>query len=179
MVYFEFKECIQLLQNRFDVTTQSEVTQIKFPCTGFCYMAIREKDRLIQLVESNMRVAQRKKNNSEIDHSGEFINGPCVKQDFSDICDLTRFIEIGVVEDNLEIEINNISMDLLEVGIGGWIIINRSHETIVAFKLDTDRFWMIDSHLPVHGEVDMMRLCAYIMRNGQCRGTIQIGFCLI
>lgn len=189
---FEFKETKDLLQHRFPTTPQHEVTLVKFPCTGFCYMAIQEMDRIILMIQNELKTeyhafiseliqkaGERKNNDPNIDPDGEFINAPTVFRDFELIANVTQYKEVAVIEDNLEIEINNLSLDLLEINVGGWILVNRSSETFVAFKMDIDRFWIIDSHQPFHGEVDLERMCAYVMRNGQLRSSLQLGLSLV
>lgn len=186
MSYLETKD---LLQRTLPVTPQVHVTKTKYPCTGFCYLAIRHRDVLCELYRAQCgeeyhefikdlirEAGERKEMDPQIDARGEYINADTVIRDFGEITGVTQFSECAVEsEETLEIVINDLSLKLLEVQIGSWILVNRSQEAFVIFKLDNDVYLVVDSHQTVHGTVDFMRLCQYITRNGQLRGSVQLG----
>lgn len=184
MSYLETKN---LLQDTISTPIQSHVSQIKYPCTGFCYMAVQKRDHLLALYQQKsstysdeikdliLQACERKKNNPNIDQQGEYINQPTVYEDF-DIAHFMQFSEMGIATDeDLEIVINNICIMLLDVQIGNFAIVNRSMETFLMMKIEDDKFLIIDSHQPIHGVVDLSGVCKYITRHDKVKGNIQIG----
>ena len=182
-------ECIYLLNNTVDTPIQSDVSTIKYPCTGFCYMVINNKEKIVskylvgkqkdyyELIKSLIENAcDRKKLNKNISEEGEYIDEITVKNDFTTITNKIYYKESCIVSD---IDMDNFCYDLSEmlltVPILGCMIVNRSSETILFIKIDNDTFLTIDSHQSKHGTVNYEDAIKYITRGGLSRGVIQTG----
>jgi len=183
-------DSIDFIQNGIHTPIQSIVSDIKYPCTGFCYMAIRERSLLLRkfkesydynyykfIYELISRAAHRKSNNNRIHNDGEFINQDTIKEDFLDIYNQTEYKEYGIsVSDPVSIDIfnNDMFMGLISTPINEYVIVNRSNETFLLLKLEQEKFLVVDSHQPKHGTIDIYDAIRYITRNGSAT-YVQIG----
>jgi len=187
MSYFETKS---LLQNTLQTPIQADVSQTKYPCTGFCYMVVKNIDKILDLYDNKksdeyyefiknliLQAGERKKNNSQIPFDGEYINADTVKNDFSDVYQKLEYKELGSVVDGEydDLIINNIAILLFNINQKGFIIVNRSSETFVAIKKSDEYFLIVDSHQNINGEVDFIGLCNYITKKNDYQGIIQLG----
>ena len=182
-------ECIYLLDNTIETPIQSDVSPIKYPCTGFCYMVISNKEKLVSkyltqkhndyynLIKSLIENAgNRKKNNPNINEDGEYIDELTIKNDFLTITNKIHYKEICIVTDNdMDIFCDDLSEQLISIPVLGAFIVNRSNETILFIKIDHDTFLTVDSHLSKHGTVNYDNTIKYITRGGVSKGVIQTG----
>lgn len=183
-------ESVDLLNDFIETPIQSNISKTKYPCTGFCYLAIKYKKNLLNLFLLKKRqeyfdfisklirdAGERKNKNKNINCDGEFINQETIKNDFPEIYDTISFKDLGIASDlDLEIFINNIFIDIMDLSLNDCLIINRSSETFLAIKIDQEDFLIIDSHQNKHGIVQLENLIDYITKFKKYRGNIQIGF---
>lgn len=182
-------DTIDLLINSVKVPIQATTTDTKYPCTGFSYLVIKNKDKLCNLyIEGKedeyyefikkliIEAGNRKRDNKNIPENGEYIDQDTVKADFREIYDKLQFYELATVNDGIygNIIINQIATYLFEIDIGEYIIINRSHETFVLLKISDDMYLVIDSHKSKHGLVTFENALNYITKNNKYEGTIQL-----
>lgn len=173
---------------KIPVSTQLEISSTKYPCTGFCYMAIRDKFEIItkffgdpneykNCLENLIKAAgHRKQNNELICQEGEYIDEATIIDDFPDIYENMIFEEHAISEPiDLDIFTNNLVEKLLLLPQFHHIIINRSNETFLIIKLDEFVFLIIDSHKKEHGTVGFDSCVSYITRQGQIKCVVQIG----
>jgi len=121
--------------------------------------------------------SERKRGNPKIDQRGEYIKCETTKTDFPEIYQAMTFTEIGSPDDeSFAIAQNNIYMLLMDVEIGGYMMVTRSDETFIMLKLDFENFLIVDSHQPVHGKVNLEKGTQYILKSGVYRGLSQIGY---
>jgi hypothetical protein len=179
-----------LLSNTVDTPTQRDVSPTKYPCTGFCYNILMNKEVVVSKYMSNKttdyynlietcikRAGFRKLQNSKINEEGEFIDEETIKTDFPQIVNKTNYSEVCLITD---LEMENFSNDffvtLLSVSSPlGAIIVNRSNETILFIRLSEDSFLLVDSHQSKHGRLNSCDVIRYITKNGVTKGVIQIG----
>lgn len=179
--------CEDLLTECVPVSTQVQLTNIKYPCTGFCYYSLRLLNEIITLIKNNSNEeyaelinililqGAKRKQSLTIHFDGERIDEDTVKNDFSDIYNQIQFYEYGLPTDiESEIFINDWYGNLLILENNQALIINRSHETFLVIKIDDDKFWIIDSHREKHGYVNTLNLLSYITRFEQSK-HVQIG----
>jgi len=188
-------QSIDLIEDCISTPIQSVASNVKYPCTGFCYMAIENKSLLINYFKRSLystydnrnyhdlihelitKAGRRKGNNNKINHEGEFINQATILEDFPDIYNNTDYKEYGIsTNDPLSVEIfeNNMFMDLIQIPIDEYIIVNRSNETFLLLKIDSEKFLVVDSHQPRHGTLDIYNAIKYITRNGKT-SYVQVG----
>jgi len=178
-----YKETKELIEDRVMTPLQSEATNIKFPCTGFCYLAILNKENLIETyfqVLSNEKIndeyyklindlivlaGKRKVRNKNIPEDGEYIDADTIKEEFKKTFFDMEFEEFATVKGSYgNIAINNIAMILFKTPILGHILINRSNETFLLIKLSEEVFFLIDSHQPFHGKLNFETCPNYITK---------------
>jgi hypothetical protein len=185
-------ESKDLLQHKVPTPIQSFATDVKYPCTGFCYLVAINKHHVIDLYNQHtngstqyynymMKLIQtageRKRNNPKIHHRGEYIKCETTKMDFPEIYNTMTFMEFGSPDnESFNIAQNNIYMSLMDTDIGGHIIITRSDETFIMLKLDFENFLIVDSHQPCHGTVNIELAMQYILKSGTYKGLTQIGY---
>lgn len=185
-------ESKDLLENRVATPIQSFATDVKYPCTGFCYMVAKNKDKIIDLYnnrQSNPKQyydyilqliklsGERKRNNPKINVKGEYIKCDTVLNDFGDIYKEMTFLEVGSPDDeSFAIAQNNLYMILMDVEIGGYMMVTRSDETFIMLKLDFENLLIVDSHQPIHGTVNIEKATQYVLKSGIYRGLTQIGY---
>src|SRR5690606_1785990 len=109
-------------------------------------------------------------------YDGEFINQETIIEDFFEITCQLYFTELSIIDDNMDDIINNIYEILLTIDIMNYLLINRSNETFIIFKLSDDDYLIIDSHQTYHGIVDNEKLIKYITKYHKYRGNIQLGW---
>lgn len=160
-------ETISLLTNTIYVTPQAFATDIKFPCTGFCYMILDHLDDVIHLYRTRnidgyqqlifntiLAAAKRKQDNPYINDDGEYLDRDTIVADFKHIVDTLTFKEFNTVnEESLAFAQNTIFLELIDMSILKYIMVIRSHETFIMIKLDSNSFLVIDSHKTKHGTV--------------------------
>lgn len=183
------KETSALLQNPIKTIPQTIATQVKSPCTGFCYMIIQNKTKLISLFLDRdekgycdfiskiiLAAAERKKNNKKIHYDGEYINQYTIKEDFNDIYNMTEFKEMNTADnEGKEYAMNTLVLIMFDMKINDYIIVTRSQETFVMFKISDELFLVVDSHKDIHGTVDIFNAVNYITRFDVYKGLIQLG----
>lgn len=177
------------LEKTIDMPTQTEITDIKYPCTGFCYYCIENKNKILSyillkkydqyrelIIDLVKQAGERKKNNQLINNEGEFMNEDTIKKDFEKIYNNTEYREIIITEyndiDQIEDEIYSI---ILGMTIFSYIIVTRSNETIIIFRINLNKYLIIDSHQPYHGLTNCNSVIKYITRDMTLKGTIDIG----
>ena len=177
------------LEKTIDMPTQTEITDIKYPCTGFCYYCIENKNKILSyillkkynkykelIIDLVKQAGERKNNNSLIKEEGEFINECTVKKDFEKIYGNTEYREIIMIEYN---DIDKIEDEtyliMLDMDIFSYIIVTRSNETIIIFRINSNKYLIIDSHQPYHGITNCNSAIKYITRDMTLKGTIDIG----
>jgi len=184
------QETRNLLKNTIPASPQSLVTSIKYPCVGFCYMAINNIDKLVDLynaknnIEYNYLIvdliksaAERKKTNINIHQDGEYIDQDSVSCDFKNIVDKLEFCEMNTLNANsLLYTKNHIYLTFIEMDYKDYLIVNRSSETFLIIKLDLDSFLIVDSHKDIHGTVNLDDAIQYITRYDIYKGLIQLGY---
>ena len=97
-------ETSSLLVNTIPTQPQATATNVKYPCTGFCYMIIQNKEKILDMylnkkvvdyghfISNLIREAgDRKKNNPNISEEGEFLNQQTVTNDFGNITEKMEF----------------------------------------------------------------------------------------
>ncbi len=171
-----------------DTPHQMDVTDVKFPCTGFCYMIASEIPKLLMrflsgygyfdfIQEIIVKAGERKKNNNDIPYDGEYIDADTIKQDFPNIINKMNFMELDIVDTlTLENSTNELYMYFMELNIGNYMIITRSQETIMFVKIGTTDILVVDSHKTKHGILTIEDCVRYVTRNGDCKGIISIGY---
>jgi hypothetical protein len=183
-------ETVDLLKDYINTPIQSNISKTKYPCTGFCYYVIRNKDKLLELfltkkkeeyynfISNLIREAGLRKNeNKKISFDGEFINQETIQTDFPDIFQTIIFKEFGIfTEDDMKIFINDFYLDVLDIPIKDCIVVNRSLETFIAIKLEENCFMIIDSHQNKHGLVGSDEFIDYITKFKKYKGNIQLGY---
>ena len=187
-------ESKDLLENRVHTPVQAFSTPIKYPCTGFCYLVAKNKEKIVELyyrrnpdgkckeyhnyiLELIKQAGERKKNNPNIHERGEYIDQETVKNDFTDIYNNLTFTEVGSPdEESFAIAQNNLYMLLMDTKIGGYMMVTRSHETFIMLKLDLETMLVVDSHQAFHGTLNLEKATQYILKNGIYRGLSQIGY---
>lgn len=182
-------ESVYLLDNTISTPTQADVSETKYPCTGFCYKAVEQIDILVSLYTDKQETTYsdiirnmiyeagvRKSSNNAIPQDGEFIDEDTIKNDFPEIFNRTTFKDYPLAtEQDMDIFTNQIHEIILTKDIMTCIFVNRSSETILFVKIADDRLLVIDSHQPKHGTVSSDYAVRYITRNEQSKGNIQIG----
>lgn len=187
-------ECRDLLENRVYTPVQAFSTDVKYPCTGFCFSIAQNKETVLELYHKrddngqckeyqdfilNLIVAagERKRDNPNIDKSGEYINQETTKDDFPEVFNKLTFREVGTpTEESFEIAQNELYMMLMDTQLGEYMIVTRSHETFIMIKIDFEKFLVVDSHQAFHGTVSIEKATHYILKNGTYRGLTQIGY---
>jgi len=180
-------ESKDLLQNRIHTPLQAFASDVKYPCTGFCYMVAQNRHLLIDLYHDKSTeyynfilnllklASDRKKNNPQIDKRGEYINCETTKNDFPEIYESMTFTEIGSPdEESFAIAQNNLYLLLLDTS--DYMMVTRSDETFIMLKLDFELVLVVDSHQPCHGTLSLEKATHYILKNGTYRGLSQIGY---
>jgi hypothetical protein len=182
-------ESVDLLSNPINTPIQSDVSSTKYPCTGFCYLVMENKEMIVsnylcglnkkyyELIKNLIiKAGDRKKNNQAIKEDGEYIDEQTIKSDFSEIVKKIQYQDENIVS-NMAMEnfSNNMYITLLNIPILGCLIINRSNETILLIKINNLNYLVIDSHQSKHGIVDHINAIKYITRNGLSMGVIQVG----
>ena len=178
-----------LLEGRVSAPIQSVATDVKSPCTGFCYMIAQDIQKVVNMYKSDpnkyhdyigslIRTAGvRKRDNPKIHVRGEYINQDTIKTDFPDVHNSLKFQEFATPDqESFDINQNNLYMLLFEIDPNGFLIVTRSDETFIMIKLDVERFLVVDSHQPWHGTVGVEKATHYILKNGVYRGLTQIGY---
>lgn len=178
-----------LLKETLSTTPQAFATKVKAPCTGFCYLIIKNLDIVINLYETKdktygdfilgliIEAANRKAYNQEIDKTGEYINGKTIYNDFPEIVNNMEFQEFNTVDQNgSEYAINTLFLLILDLPLNKYVIITRSQETFLIIKLPSEKLLIVDSHKAKHGIVDLEGCIKYITRFGIYKGLIQIGY---
>jgi hypothetical protein len=187
-------ESRDLLENRVYTPVQAFSTDVKYPCTGFCYSVAQHKDTIIELYQKRsldgncpeykefildliVAAGERKRNNQKIHDRGEYINQESVRDDFPDIYNQLVFKEVGTpTEESFAIAQNELYMMLMDVVIGGYMFVTRSHETFIMIKIDFDQFLVVDSHQAFHGTLSLEKGTHYILKNGTYKGLTQVGY---
>jgi len=180
-------ESIDLLQNRIHAPLQAFASDVKYPCTGFCYMVAQNRHLLIDLYNDKSSeyynfilnllklASDRKKNNPNIDIKGEYINCETTKQDFPEIYKSMTFTEVGSPdEESFAIAQNNLYMLLLDTS--DYMMVTRSDETFIMLRIDFELVLVVDSHQAFHGTLSLEKATHYILKNGTYRGLSQIGY---
>ena len=184
-------ESSKLLTDTINTPHQSIIKDVKYPCTGFCYMVAQNQqdikklyrqknkkgyyDLILKLITAS---AKRKKENKDINYDGEYINQDTVKKDFDAIYNKMEFMEMGCPdEESFNISINNLFFLLVEMSYNGFMMITRSKETFIILKLDNENFLVVDSHQTVHGSCNFEGVTKYIFKDGKYKDLIQIGLC--
>ena len=182
-------ESKDLLEDTIATPTQSEVSPVKSPCTGFCYLVAQNKHNIVSLYSKCVRTndndyynyvkeliiiaGNRKKNNPLIHEDGEYLDSYTIKKDYPDIFPFMTFAEIGCPdEESFYIAQNNLFMQLLV--IDGFVIVNRSLETFIMIRINSLSYLIIDSHQPIHGQVSIEKATHYVLKNGSYRGLVQL-----
>lgn len=181
-------ECINLIEQGIITPTQSNTSNVKFPCTGFCYFAIIQKYDILEKYNSKdanyynliksliLKAAERKKQNREIHEEGEFIDQNTIRNDFPDIFRQTKYKELIIATDFdffvFENELLEILVMMQELD---YLIVNRSNESLLMFKLNEFEFLVVDSHQSAHGILNVNNVILYVTRGNQTKGVIQIG----
>ncbi len=181
-------ETVSLLKNTLLTTPQHEATKVKYPCVGFTYMAIQNKNKIIDLyklgtdknyndyIKNLICRAGRRKESKSIDESGEYIIENTIVRDFSDIVNRLCYKEMNIVDEiSHEYTANELYILLDSMQNNNHIIVNRSHETFVMFKITHDKYLVVDSHKNKHGEVDTLDAIKYITKYGHYKGLISLG----
>jgi len=186
-------ESKSLLTDTISTPIQKNVTDVKFPCTGFCYMAIRVLDQIVGyylmhnvvdykdlITQLILMAGERKRDDKTIDEDGEFLNGPTVERDFGELVHGMTFQELSITtDDDYEITINTLYAILFDIQINTYVLINRSHESFLMIKIGTSEFLIIDSHQDIHGVVSLENATKYITRDQYYKGFIQIGYMIM
>jgi hypothetical protein len=191
-------ESRDLLKKRVVTPVQAFTTNVKYPCTGFCYFVAKHKFKIIELYnkcasdpESKeyfefiealiIDAGERKINNPKIHESGEYINQvDTVMIDFPEIYNQLLFEEFGTPdEESFLINHQKLYMMLMNCDIGGVVFITRSHETFIMIRCDFDNFLIVDSHNAFHGQVNAEDGAKYVLKHGTYRGLTQVGYSII
>jgi len=187
-------ETRDLLEDRVYTPVQAFSTDVKYPCTGFCFIVFRNKDKILDLyhkkdsegnckeyhdyiLELIIAAGERKRNNPDIHERGEYINQETIKADFPEIYNRLTFKEVGTpTKESFAIAQNELYMMLMDTEMGGCMFVTRSHETFVMIKIDFERFLVVDSHQAFHGTLSLEKGTHYILKNGIYKGLTQIGY---
>lgn len=175
-IFFDQKE---LIEDKFKVSYQNEVSNVRNPCCSICYYVIENIDKLLELYNSKryneyndlyiniiINGANRKKCNN-IHDDGEFLDDESIKRDFNDIYKRYKY-HLYLTKES---DINTI---LLKAKINTCIIINRSYEIFIIVKL-VSNYLLIDSHQQYHGILSNDNVIKYITLNNLYNGFIEIG----
>jgi len=182
-------ETVSLLSSTIETEPQAFATKVKWPCTGFCYMVIQNKSKLLDLYKTRSEQAYyefilklikeagiRKMSNSNIPYKGEYLNQDTVKKDFPNIVKKMEFIEMNTVDpEGSEYAKNTLFLQLFTLQLGDCMMIIRSEETFLIIKIDNDAYLVVDSHKDRHGTVDTIKAVQYITRFNIYKGLVQIG----
>lgn len=187
MSSFETKD---LLENCFPTTPQAFATSVKYPCTGFCYMVLENKEKVLNLYQGGdkkgyhdliynliVKAGDRKRDNEEIDYKGEYLNSKTILEDF-EISKKMKFMDFNTVdEEGSEYAVNTLFLLIFDLPDKGFLMVTRSEETFLLIKLSAESILVIDSHKSEHGTVDISNAIRYITRDKVYKGLIQIGYC--
>ena len=182
-------ELVNLLNDTIVTPHQLIIKDVKYPCTGFCYMVaanrqqiktlfnLKDKKGYYDLILKLLNNAgERKRNNKNIDEDGEYINHDTVKKDFGDLFNNMMFSEMACPdEENYNITINNLFLFLVEMSLDGFMIVTRSKETFIIIKLSNNKFLIVDSHQTIHGSCGLEGVTRYVLKDGKYKNLIQIG----
>ncbi len=184
-------DTIDLLTKTVDTPIQATTTDTKYPCTGFCYYAIQNKDKIYSLYFNGEKekyydlierlivdAGNRKRDNKNIPEEGEYIDQDTVKSDFDEIVKDMKFYEFGKVDDGEynDLVINNVAIHLYDIKKYTPVIVNRSLETFLLIQVFEDQYIVVDSHKSKHGLVDTFGALNYITKYNNYQGTIQLGY---
>eukprot|EP01084_Bolivina_argentea_P318869 553088_1 len=194
-IYHFWDQKILIMEwSRIKAPPQGSITKIANPCTGIAYFIVENKKELIELYfkciqnkqhnyENKIRfiiekAANRKQSNSKIKHEGEYLNEHTIQQDFQNIWSNSKYCEYQIFStldhEKCYLEIKTI---LFELHMEDYLIINRSLETFVLFKLEFKSklyFLVCDTHHAFHGLISYSNVLLYILLNFMFQGCLEL-----
>jgi hypothetical protein len=184
-----YQETVDLLNDTIDIIPQSECTNIKAPCTGFCYLVIPHIDSIVKYYLNKkvhdykaiirgliINAGKRKQEKKDISEEGEYINESTILNDFPNICNKMEYLEMNTVDRNsLSYTKNTLYIILIEMNYKDYMIVTRSHETFIIIKIDTDKYLIVDSHKNKNGYCNILDTIRYITKYDKYKDLIQIG----
>ena len=122
--------------------------------------------------------SERKLSNPEIKIEGEYLDEITIKNDFSEICSNMDYYEfiIGEFCEDSDYNLQQILNYISKLPKHKPMILCRNVNVFVIFNLTNDEFLVIDSHIRVHGKIQLNKIINYITCDGNFNGIITIGF---
>lgn len=173
------------------MSTQFEIKDNENMCCGISYFAIMNRSNLLRYYFSNdfekyrlmferimMAGSVRKLNNPKIKYEGEFINEKTIEEDFPEIFFNMDYKEFGIgnIFEDSNSNIEAITKIFTSAKYYEPIIICKDAYVFIFIKLDSNSYLLMDSHIPIHGKLNLSNVIMWITFGGNYNGIVTVGY---